>query len=301
MVGLRFIPTKDEVQGLWDHAFSLRRRFRQTGFRLARHMRPERPLTRLVPPPPPPPAPPVNWIGKLHELYQKKLGMDRQTQKQEIRFTTEKRPGNGIHQLMFQSTVHAQEFRAGPFVGDEPTRKNQKKRAQSCKKDREKDREESQSYSEESEESEKRVKTEKSGVQAYEVCKGFRRPGRWLFSSLGLVRSLPLRFRDATLAEGQLLPKTEPQLVAESLANVGPKGILWVENTGEFIVGVIMVVVSMTACWFFERQLDPFATFLSMLTRTIPLAAPANVMVLAKHKCREVDDVKYLEIRSLRR
>lgn len=202
----------DEVQSLWDNAFSLRRRFRQTGFRLARCMRPERPLTRLAPeplrPPPPPPLlalpppPPtkqeeakaqavVNWIGKLHELYQKKLGMDRKTQKQEIRFDTEKKPGNGIHQLMFQSTVHAQEFKAGPFVGDECTtkkaaehsaarvavesefphfreeaqapteptrRKNRKKRAQSSKRDRE----ESQSDSSESEESEKRVKTEKS-------------------------------------------------------------------------------------------------------------------------------------------
>jgi len=65
----------------------------------------------------------VNWIGKLHELYQKKLGMDRKTQKQEIRFDTEKKPGNGIHQLMFRSTVHAQEFKAGPFVGDECTTK----------------------------------------------------------------------------------------------------------------------------------------------------------------------------------
>ena len=59
MVGLHFILTKDEVQSLWDNAFSLRRRFRQTGFRLARCMRPERPLTRLAPeplrPPPPPP------------------------------------------------------------------------------------------------------------------------------------------------------------------------------------------------------------------------------------------------------
>lgn len=66
----------------------------------------------------------VNWIGKLHELYQKKLATDRQIQKQEIRFDTEKKPGTGIHQWMFQSTVQAKEFQAGPFVGDEcPTKK----------------------------------------------------------------------------------------------------------------------------------------------------------------------------------
>lgn len=77
----------------------------------------------------------------------------------------------------------------------------------------------------------------------------------WLFYCLGLVRSLPLRFRDANSPEGPLHAKMQPRLVAESVANIGPRGILWVENTGEFIVGVIMVVVSMTASWFFERQL----------------------------------------------
>eukprot|EP00438_Fugacium_kawagutii_P008228 Skav211133 [mRNA] locus=scaffold1447:104854:106928:- [translate_table: standard] len=63
-----------------------------------------------------------NWIGKLHELYQKKLlGLDRNTrniQKDEIRFNTERRPGDGHHQSLFQSTVDAQEFEGGPFLGD---------------------------------------------------------------------------------------------------------------------------------------------------------------------------------------
>ena len=152
---VRDSPPKDEVQGLWDHALSLRRSFRRYGFFLARHaclerprIEPERweepeeqvrdPLPPFPPLPPLPPLPPppessgyepqqkwpsvqtlemsmFNWIGKLHELYQKKL--ERPVQKDEIRFTTKEKLGPSKH-TMFQCTVDAKEFQAGPFVGE---------------------------------------------------------------------------------------------------------------------------------------------------------------------------------------
>lgn len=33
------------------------------------------------------------------------------------------------------------------------------------------------------------------------------------------------------------------------------KGILWVQNTSEFIIGVVLVILALCASWFFERQL----------------------------------------------
>ncbi|CAJ1401118.1 unnamed protein product [Effrenium voratum] len=71
-----------------------------------------------------------------------------------------------------------------------------------------------------------------------------------LCSSLAV--GLPLRLAKGAL-EG-VRQADAAQLIADTQEAQRPS-ILWVQNIGEFILGSILVLLSLTASWFFERQL----------------------------------------------
>jgi len=71
-----------------------------------------------------------------------------------------------------------------------------------------------------------------------------------LCSSLAV--GLPLRLAKGAL-EG-VRQADSAQLIADTQEAQRPS-ILWVQNIGEFILGSILVLLSLTASWFFERQL----------------------------------------------